>query len=189
MRHQFKKLKVSHPDYWNAPVAGSGNINSPLLIIGLAPGMHGANRTGVPFTGDASGELMFNVLNALELADKLRITNVVKCLPIQNSPNGNEVNNCQQFLKEELDNHKQLPKATLFVLGGVAHRAVLKALGLKLKDYPFSHGALNSLPDNLTMISSYHCSRYNTQTGRITEPMFMKVTRSAALNAGLIGPS
>jgi uracil-DNA glycosylase family 4 len=187
MRHQFKKLRLSHPDYWNAPVSGSGDANSALLIIGLAPGMHGANRTGVPFTGDASGELMFKVLNELEIADKLRITNAVKCLPIQNSPNANEVNNCQQFLKKELDNHKQLPKATLFILGGVAHRAVLKALGLKLKDYPFSHGQVNLLPDNLTMISSYHCSRYNTQTGRITEPMFMKVARLAAVTAELIG--
>lgn len=168
-------------------MSGAGDVNSALLIIGLAPGMHGANRTGVPFTGDASGELMFKVLNELEIADKLRITNAIKCLPIQNSPNGNEVNNCQQFLKEELDNHKLLPKATLFILGGVAHRAVLKALGLKLKDYPFSHGQVNLLPDNLTMISSYHCSRYNTQTGRITEPMFMKVARLAAVTAELIG--
>ncbi len=186
MRHQFKKLKISHPDYWNAPVAASGKKASRLLIVGLAPGMHGANRTGVPFTGDASGELIFKVLNALNIAESVRITNAVKCLPVQNSPNGNEINNCQPFLQQELNQHCLQPEATLFILGGVAHRAVLKALGLKLKDYPFSHGQVNLLPDGLTMISSYHCSRYNTQTGRLTESMFMQVTQQAASIAGLL---
>jgi uracil-DNA glycosylase family 4 len=186
MRHQFKKLRISHPDYWNAPVPASGQEDSPLLIVGLAPGMHGANRTGVPFTGDASGDLIFKALDALDIVQSVRITNAVKCLPVQNSPNGNEINNCQPFLREELSVHLKRPAATLFILGGVAHRAVLKALDLKLKDYPFSHGEVNLLPGSVTMISSYHCSRYNTQTGRLTEPMFMRVIRQAASTAGLL---
>jgi len=186
MRHQFKKLRISHPDYWNAPVPASGKKGSPLLIVGLAPGMHGANRTGVPFTGDASGDLIFKSLGALDIAQSVRITNAVKCLPVQNSPNANEINNCQSFLSQELSRHLERPAATLLILGGVAHRAVLKALGLKLKDYPFSHGQVNLLPSGVTMISSYHCSRYNTQTGRLTETMFMKVIRQAASTAGLL---
>ncbi len=109
MRHQFKKLKVSHPDYWNAPVSASGDSRSPMLIVGLAPGMHGANRTGVPFTGDASGDLIFKVLEALEIVQKVRITNAVKCLPVQNNPNGNEINNCQRFLRDELNHHRGIP--------------------------------------------------------------------------------
>ena len=186
MRHQFKNLRQSHPEYWNQPVAASGPDDSPLMIVGLAPGMHGANRTGVPFTGDASGDLIFKVLSALNIEENVRITNAVKCLPVQNSPNGNEVNNCQKFLKAELQEHQQKPSATLFILGGVAHRAVIKAMGLKLKDYPFSHGQVHLLPNKLTIISSYHCSRYNTQTGRLTESMFMEVTQRAASIAGLL---
>ena len=186
MRHQFKNLRLSHPEYWNAPVLASGDVQSSLLVVGLAPGMHGANRTGVPFTGDASGDLIFKVLSTLGISENLLITNAVKCLPVQNNPNANEVNNCQRFLKVELEQHCQKPSATFFVLGGVAHKAVLKALGLRLKDYPFAHGQVNLLPNNLQMISSYHCSRYNTQTGRLTESMFLAATRLAAVKAGLI---
>ena len=177
---QFKRLRDAHPTYWNHPVPPGGDAQSPLLIVGLAPGMHGANRTGIPFTGDSSGDLLFKVLRAFELENRIAITNAVKCLPIKNLPSTGEIANCQRYLAAEVSNH-----TTLLVLGTVAHRAVLSSLGIKQAQAPFSHGAVHRLPGT-TLVDSYHCSRYNTQTRRLTEAMFRDVVESAARIAGLM---
>ncbi len=183
MRAQFKRLRQSLPDYWNQPVPPSGPTESRLLIVGLAPGKHGANRTGLPFTGDASGDLLFSVLDELGLRDKIRVTNVVKCLPVANLPNANEITNCQRFLVPELDSG-----LTLLCLGGVSHRATIRALGHRQKDFAFGHGRVHTVATNI-LVDSYHCSRYNTQTGRLTQAMFRDVVELAAGAAGLMTPA
>ncbi len=178
------ELKTSHPAYWNAPVPAFGDPDSRLLIVGLAPGKHGANASGRPFTGDFAGILLYRTLYDLELAtlpestaadDDLRllgcrITNAVKCLPPQNKPTTLEVQTCNRYLTSELGT---LPEGGVFLaLGGVAHRAVLRALGLKQSRYAFGHGATHELQDGRWLVDSYHCSRYNTQTRRLTPAMF-----------------
>jgi uracil-DNA glycosylase family 4 len=171
-----------HPDYYARPVPAFGEDNARLCIVGLAPGMHGANATGRPFTGDHAGILLYETLYKYGFAtqkkssahDNLklincRITNAVKCLPPQNKPLVTEINNCNQWLQQEF---KLLPdNFVIIALGTIAHRAVLKALALKQKDYVFAHGAEHQLNDGM-LIDSYHCSRYNTQTGRLTADMF-----------------
>lgn len=178
------ELKTSHPDYWNAPVAAFGDPDSRLLIIGLAPGKHGANASGRPFTGDFAGILLYQTLYDLALATlpkstsaddglKLlgcRITNAVKCLPPQNKPTTLEVQTCNRYLASELES---LPRGGVFLaLGGLAHRAVIRALRLKQSRYVFGHGAVHDLGDGRWLVDSYHCSRYNTQTRRLTPAMF-----------------
>jgi len=175
---------VTHPDYHCAPVPPFGDASAPVLIVGLAPGLHGANATGRPFTGDHAGIILYETLHrhgfashseSLHVDDGMqlidcRLTNAVKCLPPQNKPVGAEINTCNRFLAQEL---AQLARpAVVLALGGVAHRAVLKALGLKLSAFRFHHHAVAQPRDGLTLISSYHCSRYNTQTKRLTGPMF-----------------
>lgn len=163
-----------------------GDGNARLLIVGLAPGMHGANRTGRPFTGDHAGILLYKMLHRfgfsshdeslaaddpLELSD-CRITNAVKCLPPDNKPVGAEINTCNAFLANEL---RTMPAGSVLIaLGGIAHRAVIKALRLRQADYKFAHEAEHRLGE-LVMVDSYHCSRYNTNTGRLTEDMFANV--------------
>ena len=168
----------SHPDYWNKPVPGSGADSCSLMIIGLAPGMHGANRSGVPFVGDSSGNLLGEVLKASGLAGRVKITNAVKCLPIKNLPSPREVKNCSRFLIPEIEAHQLNTSPVLLLLGGVAHRATISALGGKQSDYPFAHGATHAM-DEVTLVDSYHCSRYNTQTGRLTYQMFLDVVTAA----------
>ncbi len=178
------ELKTSHPDYWNAPVAAFGDPDSRLLIVGLAPGKHGANASGRPFTGDFAGILLYQTLYDLALATlprstsaddglKLlgcRITNAVKCLPPQNKPTTLEVQTCNRYLASELES---LPRGGVFLaLGGIAHRAVIRALRLKQSRYGFGHGAVHDLEDGRWLVDSYHCSRYNTQTRRLTPAMF-----------------
>ncbi|MEX2327695.1 MAG: uracil-DNA glycosylase family protein [Pseudomonadales bacterium] len=180
LQRQFKRLRIEYPDYWNRPVSPSGPDDARLLIVGLAPGMHGANRTGIPFMGDASGELLFTVLRQLGIDQAVRITNVVKCLPISNLPAASEVNACQRFLGKEVHHQN-----TLLVLVGVAHVACVRCFGARQADHPFVHGAVHTL-DAATLIDSYHCSRYNTQTGRLTQTMFHEVVKSAARHAGLL---
>ena len=156
-------------------------------MVGLAPGMHGANATGRPFTGDYAGILLYETLYKYGFSNKpesvaaddgltlknCRITNAVKCLPPQNKPLGSEINTCNQFLTEEL---KTLPDGAIIVaLGLVAHNAVLKALGLKLSGFKFAHLAQHKMPGGIELIDSYHCSRYNTQTRRLTPDMFHAV--------------
>ena len=180
---QFRDLRTSHPDYWNKPVPCSGSSDAPLIIIGLAPGMHGANRTGVPFTGDASGNLLFATLEKLSLVDSVMITNAVKCLPISNKPNAREIDNCQAYLRREL-----LPLAgskVILALGRIAHVAVLKVFELQLSHFTFAHGALHSIGDDCFLFDSFHCSRYNVQTKRLTPMMFEQVMSFAATIAGI----
>ena len=185
------EVRAKYPDYFAKPVPSFGDPQARLLVVGLAPGMHGANATGRPFTGDHAGVLLYETLHqfgfasqaealaaddGLELLD-CRITNAVRCLPPQNKPIGSEINTCNDFLKTELES--LAPGAIILVLGGVAHRAVLKALSLRQADYKFAHGAEFALPGDLRLISSYHCSRYNTQTRRLTPTMFADVFRAA----------
>jgi uracil-DNA glycosylase family 4 len=178
LSNQFSRLRDSHPDYWNKPVAASGADSCSLMIIGLAPGMHGANRSGVPFVGDSSGNLLSEVLKASGLAGRIKITNAVKCLPIKNLPSSREVKNCSRFLIREIEAHQLNTTPILLLLGGVAHRATISALGGKQSDYPFAHGAIHVMGE-VTLVDSYHCSRYNTQTGRLTYQMFLDVVTAA----------
>ena len=179
-----------YPDYYCRPVPPFGDAAARLLIVGLAPGMHGANRSGRPFTGDHAGILLYQMLHrfgfasadesvsvddGLRLLDA-RITNAVKCLPPDNKPVGAEINTCNSYLANELE---QLPaNAVVLALGGIAHRAIIKARGLRQADFKFAHAALHQL-DGFYLLDSYHCSRYNTNTGRLTEPMFATVFAKA----------
>ena len=185
------EVKDRHPDYHCRPVAPFGAADARLLIVGLAPGMHGANRTGRPFTGDYAGVLLYQTLHkfgfgthqgsddpddGLKLID-CRITNAVKCLPPDNKPVGAEINTCNRYLASELEG---LPAGSVILaLGGIAHRAVIKALKLRQASYPFGHEALHDL-GQVRMLDSYHCSRYNTNTGRLTADMFESVFKTAS---------
>ena len=180
-------VKADYPGYHARPVAPFGDPKAGLLIVGLAPGMHGANATGRPFTGDYAGILLYKTLylygysnreESLSRDDGLRltgcrITNAVKCLPPQNKPETSEIQTCNQYLAAELATLKE--GAVILALGTIAHNAVLRAVGLKQNGTRFGHGAEHELPDGLTLIDSYHCSRYNTQTKRLTERMFHDV--------------
>ena len=181
------EVKNKNPDYFCKPVPSFGEANSPFLIVGLAPGMHGANKTGRPFTGDHAGILLYKTLykfgfSNLEISQSVgddlilrncKITNAVKCLPPDNKPNNEEIKNCNKFLKSEINTLRQ--GSILLALGLIAHNAVMTALNLTKKEYKFSHGERHKLPNNLVMYDSYHCSRYNTQTKRLTEKMFHDV--------------
>ena len=186
-----------YSDYWARPVPSFGPADAKLVFVGLAPGMHGANRTGRPFTGDYAGILLYQTLHELGLATapesislddglKLqgtRIANAVKCVPPENKPLPEEIRTCNAYLKIELG---ELTKAkVLLALGRVAHDAVLMAMGLKRSQFQFGHGNEHSLNETLTLVDSYHCSRYNTSTKVLTEPMFKKVVARAAKLAGL----
>lgn len=183
------EVRASHPDYFGRPVPSFGSAAARLLIVGLAPGMHGANATGRPFTGDYAGLLLYRTLHefgfatapesraaddGLELVD-CRITNAVRCLPPQNKPTTAEVDTCNDYLRAEL-NGTGAP-AIILALGTVAHRAVLKALGCRQAQFPFGHGAWHE-PAGRVLVDSYHCSRYNTQTRRLTETMFSDLFRT-----------
>ena len=183
-------VKVRYPDYYCRPVPPFGVSDARFLIVGLAPGLHGANRTGRPFTGDHAGILLYQMLykygfssrdhsvaadDALTLVD-CRITNAVKCLPPDNKPVGAEINACNRFLANEL---ALLPAASIVLaLGGIAHRAIIKALSRRQADYKFAHAALHDLGE-FRLLDSYHCSRYNTNTRRLTEAMFDDVFAKA----------
>jgi uracil-DNA glycosylase family 4 len=186
------EVREKHPDYHARPVDAFGDTAPHLLIVGLAPGMHGANRTGRPFTGDYAGVLLYQSLHQLGLSNiagtdnpndglelrGVRITNAVKCLPPQNKPETAEIRMCNPFLKAEID---ALPDGcTLLALGSIAHQAILRAYGMKLSALKFAHGAEHQLPDGRRLVDSYHCSRYNTQTKRLTTEMFMAVLQQAA---------
>jgi len=180
-------LREEHPDWWNAPVPAFGDPDAWLAIVGLAPGMWGANRTGRPFTGDHSGILFYDTLMKFGLAegvyeerpdDNVRLSgcvifNSVKCLPPQNKPLPAEVANCRRFYEASL---ALLPSVRVLVaLGRIAHDNALRTAGLRLADYPFGHGAEHRLPGGRILIDTYHCSRYNQNTGRLTAAMFEAV--------------
>lgn len=184
-------VKAEYPDYHAAPVAPFGDPAARLLIVGLAPGMHGANASGRPFTGDYAGILLYRTLHdlgfssnpesrarddGLELYD-CRITNAVKCLPPQNKPQTAEVRACNGYLAAEL--HDLPAGAVILALGRIAHDAVLRAFGCKLSQYRFAHAAEHRLEGGRLLLDSYHCSRYNTQTRRLTETMFQTVVARA----------
>jgi uracil-DNA glycosylase family 4 len=182
-------VRTRHPDYHARPVLPFGDPRARLLIVGLAPGMHGANRSGRPFTGDYAGILLYETLHAFGFGSKplsiaadddlrlsdCRITNAVKCLPPENKPEPAEIRACNRYLAAELRDSPAVK--VILALGLVAHKAVLMALGLKQSALVFCHGARHELPDGRILIDSYHCSRYNTQTRRLTSADFQDVFR------------
>jgi uracil-DNA glycosylase family 4 len=171
-------------DWHNAPVPSFGRLDASLLIVGLAPGLKGANRTGRPFTGDYAGNLLYATLakfgyakgvydaradDDFELVD-CRITNAVRCVPPENKPTPVEIALCRPFLAAEIAAMPRLK--TILALGAIAHQSVLTAFGERRADFPFKHEALHNLSSGMTLADSYHCSRYNTNTGRLTPQMF-----------------
>lgn len=201
---QFRDVqRAAHPDWHNAPVPSFGGTEGRLLIVGLAPGLRGANRTGRPFTGDYAGELLYATLRKFGFAtgeyagrrddglalDRARITNAVRCVPPQNKPETAEIAACRPFLTAEL---KALPMLrAILALGAIAHQAALAALGLRRSAYPFAHGALHDLPaqtagGGLLLADSYHCSRLNTNTGTLTPAMFEAVFAALAERLGRV---
>jgi uracil-DNA glycosylase family 4 len=187
--------RAKYPDWFNAPVPSFGPLTARLLIAGLAPGLQGANRTGRPFTGDWAGDLLYATLlkcglakgvyderidDSLELVN-CRIANSVRCVPPQNKPEPSEIKTCRQFLISELD---VLPNVkVILALGKIAHDSVLKTLDVRIAAHPFKHGVAYEI-GRFTLISSYHCSRYNTNTGVLTTPMFENVVSKAKALAG-----
>jgi uracil-DNA glycosylase len=180
----------AHPDWHNAPVPPFGDDGAELLIVGLAPGLRGANRTGRPFTGDYAGDLLYKTLGKFGFAEgtydarrddglalrRARITNAVRCVPPQNRPEAGEVANCRRFLSVEIAGMTRL--RAILALGAIAHQAVLAALGLTRSSYSFGHGQMHALPCGLFLADSYHCSRLNTNTGKLSAAMFEAVFES-----------
>jgi uracil-DNA glycosylase len=185
------RMSELHPDYFNAPVPPFGDPDACLVIVGLAPGAHGANASGRPFTGDFAGILLYRTLfeygfatapESTSAADPLRligcrITNAVKCLPPANKPTTAEIDECNAYLRAELEHVRE--GTVLLALGAIAHRAVLRVFGLRQSAASFGHGRVHELPGGVRLIDSYHCSRYNTQTRRLTESMFRAVVEKA----------
>ena len=188
--------RQAHPDWFNAPVPPFGGDDAELLIVGLAPGLRGANRTGRPFTGDYAGELLYATLAKFGFAvghyaarrddglalRRARVTNAVRCVPPQNRPESAEIAACLEFLAGELAALGRL--RAIVALGAIAHRAVLAARGLRLAAYPFAHGAMYELPGGVALADSYHCSRLNTNTGTLTAAMFEAVFAAVAARLG-----
>ena len=185
--------KKKYPSWFNAPVPSILNINSELLIVGLAPGITGANRTGRPFTGDHAGLILFSTLkkfgfsrglykengfDSLEL-DNCSITNAVRCVPPKNLPNINEIKNCEIFLQTTIKEHKNLK--LIIALGLISHKSIVSSFGFKQKDFKFGHKNKHKINQSITLIDSYHCSRYNTNTKRLTQSMFDEIFRETKI--------
>lgn len=177
--------KKAYPDFFNGAVSSFGPKEAPFLIIGLAPGLKGANKTGRPFTGDFSGEMLFKCLDKMgwtnganenhpmdgyELSG-CRVTNAVCCVPPQNKPTGEEINKCRPFLLNRIAGMENLK--VMMALGRIAHETTIRTFGLRQKDFPFGHNILHKLPNGLMLVDSYHVSRYNVNTGVLTEQMFI----------------
>ncbi|WEK41942.1 MAG: uracil-DNA glycosylase [Candidatus Sphingomonas colombiensis] len=186
-----EELRVTHPDWWNAPVPLFGDPDAWLVVVGLAPGKDGANRTGRPFTGDFAGALLFATLAKFGLSEGaykgrlddgvalkgVAVVNAVRCLPPANKPTPEEIRSCRPFLQAPID---ALPHARVFVaLGQIAHQSTVKVLGGKLPKARFAHLAEHRVPDGRMLIDSYHCSHYNQSTGRLTPAMFEAVFERA----------
>ena len=183
--------RAAYPDFHNAPVASFGPADAELLIVGLAPGLKGANRTGRPFTGDYAGDLLYRTLLDCRLATgsydrrpddglrlvNCRVTNAVRCVPPENKPTPAEARTCRRFLEGELRALTGLK--VILALGRVAHDAAVAAAGGRPSAFRFAHGAAHELPNGLRLVDSYHCSRYNTQTGVLTEAMFREAVATA----------
>jgi uracil-DNA glycosylase family 4 len=182
--------RAAHSEWFNAPVPSFGDDDAELLIVGLAPGLNGANRTGRPFTGDHAGGLLYQTLRKFGFAEgiydarpddgvllrRARITNAVRCVPPKNRPEPGEIATCRRFLAAEIVGMSQL--RAILALGAIAHQTVLEALGLRRGLFPFAHGSLHQLPDSTLLADSYHCSRLNTNTGKLTVEMFEAVFTS-----------
>jgi uracil-DNA glycosylase family 4 len=179
--------RAAHPEWFNAPVPSFGDVDAELLIVGLAPGLKGANRTGRLFTGDYAGDLLYATLQKFGFAvgryaahpddglalRRTRITNAVRCVPPQNKPETTEIEACRPFLASEI---AALPRLrAVLALGAIAHNSVLTTLDLRRAAYPFAHGTVHPLPGGLVLADSYHCSRLNTNTGKLTATMFESV--------------
>ncbi len=182
--------KIKFPDKFNAPVPSFGDLDAALLVVGLAPGLKGANFSGRPFTGDYAGDLLYDTLLKFGFAEGpyqkraddglrlkgCRITNAVRCVPPENKPTGPEMSECLTFLRHEI---AAMPHLKVIVtLGGIAHGAVIKTLNGKASAYKFGHGRTHVL-NGVTVLNSYHCSRYNTQTKRLTDAMFHEIFATA----------
>lgn len=198
--HDFiAEWRVREPSWFNAPVptfeAAGGDESVAFLIVGLAPGLRGANRTGRPFTGDYAGDLLYSTLrrfgfsrgefkarpdDGVELIGTA-LTNAVRCVPPENKPVGAEIASCRRFLAATIARYPNL--RAILTLGTIAHQSTVRALGLKVAQFPFAHGARRDV-NGIALFSSYHCSRYNTNTGRLTEEMFVSVFRNVALHLG-----
>ena len=191
-----RENEARHPDWFNGAVPSFGDPQAVLLIVGLAPGVSGANKTGRPFTGDWAGDLLYATLDKFGFSEgtyearpddglelrRAMITNAVRCVPPANKPVGAEINQCRPFLEARLD---ALPALRVILcLGKIAHDSTVRALGLKLKDHAFGHQSEYAVPNGLTLLSSYHCSRYNTNTGRLTPEMFESVFARARAITG-----
>ena len=194
--HDYLQMHArTHPEWHNAPVDAMGSLTSRILIVGLAPGLKGANATGRPFTGDSAGGYLFEMLSRFGMAhgtygghaddgitlNDVRITNAVRCVPPQNKPTAAETHNCRPFLVREI---MAMPNIrVILALGRLAHDAVLRATGHRIAEYPFKHASHHHITSmmadkktrTLHLISSYHCSRYNTQTRRLTDDMFSSI--------------
>lgn len=182
--------KKKWPEKFNAPVPSFGDISAELLIVGLAPGLKGANFTGRPFTGDGAGDILYDTLIRFGFADgqyasniddgltlnNCRITNALRCVPPQNKPTSTEMKNCCDFLRSEIAAMKSL--RIIISLGKISHDSVLNALNVRKSLYKFSHGAMHRI-DDILLLDSYHCSRYNTSTKRLTGDMFDDIFTSA----------
>ena len=189
-REEWRKLK---PNWFNSPVNSFGSIDSKLLIVGLAPGLKGANKTGRPFTGDHAGKLLYPSLIKFKFANgrylekrndsieliNCRITNSVRCVPPQNRPTLEERNYCRNFLKIEISKMNKLE--IILALGHIAHTEVLKVFNKKISEFKFKHGKIYNLSNSISLHSSYHCSRYNTLTKRLTENMFNNILKEIKL--------
>jgi uracil-DNA glycosylase family 4 len=189
-REEARRL---HPEWFNAPVPNWGDPDPKLIIIGLAPGLRGANRTGRPFTGDYAGDTLYKALlkfglatgeyradpgDSLHLRDTM-IVNGVHCVPPENKPTGEEIRTCRRYAEAAIEQHRDTIRAFL-VLGRIAHDQLLSTLGERRAKYPFGHGAEHELTSGARLFDSYHCSRYNTNTGVLTEAMFEDVVGRAA---------
>jgi uracil-DNA glycosylase family 4 len=193
--------RADHPEWFNAPVPSFGDEQAELLIVGLAPGLRGANRTGRPFTGDHAGTLLYDTLRKFGFAGgvydarpddglmlhRARITNAVRCVPPQNKPQAAEIANCRRFLAGELAAADRI--RAILALGAVAHASVIAALGLRRALFPFGHGRLHALPQGGLLADSYHCSRYNTNTGKLTVAMFEAVFAALVQRLGRVEAS
>jgi len=190
------QVRGEHPSYFCRPVPPFGAADASLLVVGLAPGMHGANASGRPFTGDHAGILLYETLHAFGFASQptgarrddgllligARITNAVKCLPPDNKPAPAEIRACNDYLAADLA--RLSPGGAILALGRIAHAATLRALGCRASACAFAHGARHALDDGRALFDSYHCSRYNTSTGRLTAPMFRAVVAAIAGHLG-----
>ncbi len=194
----LRRVHAEHPGYWARPVPSFGAADPRIVIVGLAPGLHGANRTGRPFTGDYAGILLYRTLHEAGLATQphsesrddplklrhARIINSVKCLPPENKPSPAEIRTCNTYLAAELGRLRRV--RVVLALGRIAHDAFLQAEGRKRAAFPFGHGREHPLGDGRHLIDSYHCSRYNTSTGRLTGAMFRAVVARSCELAGIV---